>query len=201
MRPEQLKAKDLRAFAVVPIRALKDARITPSTFLVLAAFCSYADQMGRTFVSHLRIGQDIGITKSGVAYHVRKLRKAGYIVYCKPFYKNQKSTSNRIVFDPKVKHEETIRSRLSAKHQMELAEAETRMKKEHEQAIATPNALNGLDRSTLMEDFQCLTTDFFTSAIASGWIIHPDKLRRGSVMLANQASELLSEPYSDRSAV
>lgn len=201
MRPEQLKAKDLRAFAVVPIRALKDPRITPSTFLVLAAFCSYADQMGRTFVSQARIGQDIGIGRRAVSYHAVKLRKLGYLTFCKPFYRGQKSTSNRVVYDPQVKNEETIRSRLTAKHQIELSEAETMMKQEHSQAIGSRNTLNQLDRSTLMEDFQCLTTDFFTSAIASGWLIHPDKLRRGSVMLANQASELLSEPYSDRSAV
>ena len=29
MRPKQLRAKDLRAFAIVPIRAIKDPRITP----------------------------------------------------------------------------------------------------------------------------------------------------------------------------
>ena len=75
MRPKQLKAKDLRAFAVVPIRALKDPRVTPATFQVLAGFCSYADHMGRTFVSMARVGQDVGLGKTGVAYHVPSYAK------------------------------------------------------------------------------------------------------------------------------
>ena len=125
MRPQQLKTKDLRAFAVVPIRAIKDARMTPKNLRVLIAFCSYCDHMGRTFVSQERIGQDIGSSRSAVSNHVKKLRDFGYMVYAKPLWRGQRSTSNRIVYDPQVKLEETIRSRLSSKQQMELAEAET----------------------------------------------------------------------------
>ena len=110
MRPKQLRAKDLRAFAIVPIRAIKDPRITPKTLRVLIAFCIYCDSIGRTFVSNERIGQDIGSKRTAVGYHVRKLRDYGYMVYCKPFYKGQRSTSNRIVFDPHVKYEDTPRS-------------------------------------------------------------------------------------------
>jgi len=200
MRPKQLKAKDLRAFAIVPIRALKDPRITPSTFRVLAAFCSYADHMGRTFVSQARVGQDVGIGKTGVAYHVTKLRKAGYMVYAKPFYRSQRSTSNRIVYDPHVKMEETIRSRLTTKQQIQLGEAEAMMKQEHAQGITGLNRWNELDSLMYMEKFECLARDFFTAAIADGWVIKHEKLRRGAAMLANQAVELLSAPYSDEEA-
>ena len=83
MRPKQLRAKDLRAFAIVPIRAIKDPRITPKTLRVLIAFCSYCDSIGRTFVSNERIGQDIGSKRTAVGYHVRKLRDYGYMVYCR----------------------------------------------------------------------------------------------------------------------
>jgi len=200
MRPAQLKPKDLRAFAVVPIRALKDPRVTPATFQVLAGFCSYADHMGRTFVSMARVGQDVGLGKTGVAYHVTKLRKAGYMVYCKPFFRNQRSTSNRIVYDPQVKLEETIRSRLTPKQQIQLGEAEAMMKQEHAQSLSGLNTQIDLDLSKLVDEFQCLTTEFFTRAIADGWVIKPEKLRRGAAMLANQAVELLSEPHSDEEA-
>jgi hypothetical protein len=200
MRPKQLKAKDLRAFAIVPIRALKDPRITPATFRVLAAFCSYADHMGRTFVSQTRIGQDVGLSQSGVSWHVVRLRKFGYMTHCKPFYKDQKSTSNRIVYDPQVKLEETIRSRLTPKQQIQLGEAEAMLKQEGNIRLTGINTWSELDLLVYMEKFECLARDFFTAAIADGWVIKHEKLRRGAAMLANQAVELLSAPYSDEEA-
>ncbi len=195
MRPQQLKAKDLRAWAVVPIRAIKDPRITPATLRVLVAYCSYADAMGRTFVSQPRIGQDIGMGKSGVSYHAVKLRKLGYITYCKPFFRGQRSTSNRVVYEPSMKLEESIRARLTPKQQIQLGEAEAMMKEEHKQAKSGPNLLTGLDLSKLMADFQCLTADFFSRAKGAGWFIDPDQADRASRMLANQAVELLREPH------
>ena len=197
MRPKQLKAKDLRAFAVVPIRAIKDPRVTPATLRVLVAYCSYADAMGRTFVSQPRIGQDIGMGKTGVSYHAVKLRKLGYITYCKPFFRGQRSTSNRIVYDPSLKLEESIRARLTTRQQIQLGEAEERMKQEHTQAKSGPNMADDLDLSKLRADFQCLTTDFFSRAKGAGWWISPDMEERAAAMLANQASELLREPHSD----
>ena len=197
MRPKQLKAKDLRAWAVVPIRAIKDPRITPATLRVLVAYCSYADAMGRTFVSQPRIGQDIGMGKSGVSYHAVKLRKLGYITYCKPFFRGQRSTSNRVVYEPSMKLEESIRARLTPKQQIQLGEAEAMMKEEHRQAKSGPNLLTDLDLSKLMADFQCLTADFFSRAKGAGWFIDPDQADRASRMLANQAVELLREPHRD----
>lgn len=197
MRPQQLKAKDLRAWAIVPIRAIKDPRMTPATLRVLVAYCSYADAMGRTFVSQPRIGQDIGMGKTGVSYHAVKLRKLGYITYCKPFFRGQRSTSNRIVYDPSLKLEESIRARLTTKQQIQLGEAEERMKQEHTQAKSGPNMADDLDLSKLRADFQCLTTDFFSRAKGAGWWISPDIEDRAATMLANQAVELLREPHSD----
>jgi len=197
LRPQQLKAKDLRAWAIVPIRAIKDPRMTPATLRVLVAYCSYADAMGRTFVSQPRIGQDIGMGKTGVSYHAVKLRKLGYITYCKPFFRGQRSTSNRIVYDPSLKLEESIRARLTTRQQIQLGEAEERMKQEHTQAKSGPNMADDLDLSKLRADFQCLTADFFSRAKGAGWWISPDIEDRAAIMLANQAVELMREPHSD----
>ena len=195
MRPQQLKTKDLRAFAVVPIRAIKDARMTPKNLRVLIAFCSYCDHMGRTFVSQERIGQDIGSSRSAVSNHVKKLRDFGYMVYAKPLWRGQRSTSNRIVYDPQVKLEETIRSRLSSKQQMELAEAETMARMQEEINQSGTNTLAELELSNLRAEFQCLTADYFSRALAAGWRIKPDVVQSASIMLANQAVELLTEPH------
>ena len=74
------------------------------------------------------------------------------------------------------------------------------MKQEHAQGLSGLNTQIDLDLSKLVDEFQCLTTEFFTRAIADGWVIKPEKLRRGAAMLANQAVELLSEPHSDEEA-
>jgi len=200
LRPKQLKAKDLRAFTVVPIRALGDPRVTAATFRVLAAYCSYADRMGRTFVSQGRLAETLGVGASGISYHAVKLRKLGYLVYCKPFFRGQRSTSNRIVYEPSIKLEATIKSSLSAKHQIEIAEEERTIKQEHKQVIAGTNSDDDLRLSMLMDDFQCLTAEFFARAISQGWWIKHDNAARAGKMLANQAVDLLREPHNDEEA-
>ena len=119
------------------------------------------------------------------------------MVYCKPFYPGQRSTSNRIVYEPKIKLEETIKSSLSVKHQMEISEAESMLKDQIKQGMAGTNSGTDQRLSKLMVEFQSLTTDFFTAAIAKGWWISHDQAQRSAKMLANQAVELLREPHSN----
>ena len=71
-----------------------------------------------------RIGQDIGRQRQEYHTTAVKLRKLGYITYCKPFFKGQRVTANRIVYDPSLKLEESIRARLTTKQQIQLGEAE-----------------------------------------------------------------------------
>ena len=152
--------------------------------------------MGRTFVSLARIGQDIGLGKTGVSYHSVKLRKLGYLTYCKPFFKGQKSTANRIVYDPSLKLEESIRARLTPKQQIQLGEAEAMLKEQGKQSITGLNTSNDLDLSILKAEFQSLTADFFTAAMAKGYWVSNDQAQRAALMLSNQAVELLREPHS-----
>ena len=104
------------------------------------------------------------------------------------------------MFDPHVKLEETIRSRLSPKQQMQLAEAETMAKMEHKLNWRVTNSQSDKELSELREVFECLTRDFFTEALAKGWRIKPEAIDRAKIMLATQAVELLSEPHSDEEA-
>lgn len=188
------KPKDLRMFAVLPVRAIKDPRLTAKNLRVLAAFCSYADHMGRTFVSLQRVGEDVGLGRRGVHYHVTKLRKVGYMVYCKPFFRNQRSTSNRIVFDPLVKNEETIRSRLTVKQQMDLAELEATIKEQLKHDRSGLNTQVELDLSVLRERFVNLCNQFFTDAMQVGLHVTADDREKGARMLATQAVDLIRTP-------
>ena len=123
------------------------------------------------------------------------------MVYAKPFYKGQRSTSNRVVYDPQVKYEDTLRSRLTAKQQMELSEAETNAQLQDKIDQSGTNSDVELDLSSYRAEFQCLTAAFFSRALAAGWRIKPDVVQSASIMLANQALDLLTEPHSsDRDA-
>ena len=79
---------------------------------------------------------------------------------------------------------------------MELNEAETmaRMQEEINESGTNTDAELGL--SMLRAEFQCLTADYFTRALGAGWRIKPDIVQSASIMLANQAVELLTEPHS-----
>jgi len=191
MKPVELRAKDLRQFAILPIRAIKDPRIRGQTLRVLAAYCSYCDFMGRTFVSQLRIAQDVGMTRSGVSNHVRILRDLGYMVYANPLWRGQRSTSNRVVYDVNVKLEQTIRSRLSSKQQMQIAEAEHTAIEQHKLEKAGANSEDVRRLSMLYEDFQLLVKNFFISSIAQGyWVSYKDQ-GKAAISLSAQAVGLL----------
>jgi len=191
VKPEQLRAKDFRRIAILPIRAVKDPRMTGRTLQVLAAFCSYCDHLGRTFVSLQRVGEDVGMERTTVCHHVRKLYKLGYMVNANRFYKHQKSTSRRVIYDPSVKEESTLRSRLTAKEQMILGEAEAQLKESSLGVKMNTNTQAEQVRLELKERFEKLCVEFFTTAIAEGYNIKPEQQERAAMMLASQAVDLI----------
>lgn len=186
--PTIAKPKDLRLFAVIPIRALRDPRLKPQTFRVLAAFCSYADRTGRTWVSLERVGKDIGLSRNGVSNHVRRLKDYGYIKPAKRLHRQMRSACRRIVYQPKIS-EDTIRSRLSAKDQMELAEMEGNVKDIYF-ATGCKNTQADQEREALRERFVMLCERFFADARLEGWWIEPKQAEWAPHQLAEQAIDL-----------
>jgi biotin operon repressor len=122
---ETLRAKDLRKYAILPVRAVQDPEINRTAALaVLAVICSYTDELGRTFVSQARIASDLGISRQAANRQVKRLLDLGYLVYAKKQYKHQTTNTVKVIYDEQVKDEQTARSNLTAKEQMELAERE-----------------------------------------------------------------------------
>ena len=91
---------------------------------MLAVICSYTDELGRTFVSQARIAKDLGISRPAVNRQVKRLFDTGYLVYAKKQYKDQKTNTIKVIYDKTIKTESAARSNLTAREQMELAEAE-----------------------------------------------------------------------------
>lgn len=186
--PTIAKPKDLRLFAVIPIRALRDPRLKPQTFRVLAAFCSYADRTGRTWVSLERVGNDIGLSRTGVSNQVKRLREYGYLKPAKRPHRNLRSACRRIVYQPNIS-EDTIRSRLSARDQMELAEMEGQLK---DAFIATgcKNTQAEQERDALKAEFVMLCERFFADARLRGWWIEAKQAEWAPHQLAAQVIDL-----------
>ena len=90
----------------------------------MAAICSYVDETGVTYVSQARLAKDLGVSRPAINRQVRELHKLGYLVYAKKRYKDQKTTSIKVIYDAEVIDEVTSRALLTPKEQMDLAERE-----------------------------------------------------------------------------
>jgi biotin operon repressor len=190
MKPAVIKPKDLRNFSIVPIRAIKDPRVTASMLKVLVAFCSYADRTGRTFVSLERIGDDIGTSQSAVSKQVTKLKKCGYIVNAKPISRQIKTCTRRILYTNKS--EQAIRSSLSSAEVMELSIAEDELKNQALIDSNTPaNERPEHEVRVLKARFSVLCDRFFAESMADGWWISTDSQRQTTIQLSNQAVDML----------
>jgi biotin operon repressor len=190
MKPAVIKPKDLRNFSIVPIRAIKDPRVTATMLKVLVAFCSYADRTGRTFVSLERIGDDIGTSQSAVSKQVTKLKKCGYIVNAKPISRQIKTCTRRILYTNKS--EQAIRSSLSSAEVMELSIAEDELKNQALIDSNTPaNERPEHEVRVLKAKFSVLCDRFFAESMADGWWISTDSQRQTTIQLSNQAVDML----------
>ena len=190
MKPAVIKPKDLRNFSIVPIRAIKDPRVTASMLKVLVAFCSYADRTGRTFVSLERIGDDIGTSQSAVSKQVTKLKKCGYIINAKPISRQIKTCTRRILYTNKS--EQAIRSSLSSAEVMELSIAEDELKNQALIDSNTPaNERPEHEVRVLKARFSVLCDRFFAESVADGWWISTDSQRQTTIQLSNQAVDML----------
>jgi len=125
MKPPTIRSKDLRRYSILPIEAVRDPQINRTAALsVLAAICSYTDELGRTFVSQGRLASDLGISRQAVSRQVQKLLQLGYLVHARKQYKDQKTTTFKVKYGEQLMDEQEQRSNLSAKEQMDLAERE-----------------------------------------------------------------------------
>jgi hypothetical protein len=102
------KGEDKRRFAVVPLLALKDARLTPAAKAVLAMVCGYCNRAGVTHVSQKRIAQDMHTSQAAISRCMKSLKKCGYIEQLGTHYPMSRGATIRVVFDPSVSLQDAI---------------------------------------------------------------------------------------------
>lgn len=112
------KAHDARTFAIIPVQALTDGRISHLEFRILAGYCSYMDQNKITFVGQKRIAADIGVDQSTVSRCVRKMRRLGFMGKApRPARKYGGAQTHGIFLQPiksRVKRDEAIEAAMAA---------------------------------------------------------------------------------------
>jgi DNA-binding transcriptional ArsR family regulator len=99
---------DQRTYAVVPLRALRDKRLTSGDIRVLGIMASYANRAGLTWVGQKRMGQDLEVSQQAISKHVRRLTDMGYIEVLSEGFRGQKACTRRIIFDPNLTAQDAI---------------------------------------------------------------------------------------------
>ncbi len=104
--PKQARVKQKppsrRMFAVIPIRALEDRRLTDGAVRTLAKVCSWANRAGITWVTQQRIAEESGIRRQAVNKHVKQLKDHGYIEVIRKGFKGYTGDTIRVIYDPQI---------------------------------------------------------------------------------------------------
>lgn len=108
-KPPEIKIKtkqpDKRHFCVIPTRVLRH-NLTSGLYKTLIALASYCNKSGFSYVSLEKIGQDLGITKQTVSYHMKKLEKLNIVKTYPNYYPTVKGSTRRIIYDDSINDED-----------------------------------------------------------------------------------------------
>jgi len=124
---------DQRKVSVIPIRALRDKRLSDACVRVLAILCSYTNRAGLTWVSQNRLSKDMGVTQQAISKQIVKLKAAGYVEVVRKGFKGIANDTVRVIFDETVDTATAVAvtSRIEDTRTPSMKEAD--MKREQEQ--------------------------------------------------------------------
>jgi DNA-binding transcriptional ArsR family regulator len=130
---------DQRTYAVVPLRALRDKRLTSGDIRVLGIMASYANRAGLTWVGQRRMGEDLQVSQQAISKHVKRLTELGYLEMVSNAFRGEKAVTRRIIFDDTIKAVDAvaITSSIEDTRSPEMVKKDTR-------EAATPLADDGL---------------------------------------------------------
>lgn len=152
-RIKKAPLQDKRTYCVIPSRILGDKTIRPTQIKVLAAFASYANPAGVTWVGLKRVGQDLGISGQAVHKHLTILKHRGYIEEISKAYSREKAATRRIIYDSTISAEDAI----SINSSREDCRPPEQIRKE--EAMARKKKDSTLTEKTLYEDRKCSNSE------------------------------------------
>ena len=103
-KPGRLKELPLTRtkFAVVPLKALDDPKLSDGAARTLARICGYANRAGLAWVSQTRLARDIGMRREVINRHFQALKEHGYLQQITGGINGVKGATIRVVFDPTI---------------------------------------------------------------------------------------------------
>lgn len=156
------KPPDQRKFAVIPIRAIADRRLTGMEMRVLLAFCSYCNRGGLTWVGLQTIANHLGVGLNRAAVLTRSLIAKGYIRVLYKGYRGERAHTRQIIFNDELSIEDiTAISGESAPFMLELEQkraflTEETMKKKHKVIVQADNNLKMASNDEMLEKIDAL---------------------------------------------
>jgi hypothetical protein len=89
-------------FAIIPLRAITDDRLTDRQVRILGLIGSWCNRAGITWVTQQRLADEIGITRQAISAHSRNLAALGYLEKLGGYKRAVKGWTYRILHDPKI---------------------------------------------------------------------------------------------------
>jgi hypothetical protein len=90
---------DARRFAVIPLRAIHDKRLTRGDYVNLITLCSYCSNNGFTFVAYSTMAKLRGCSSQNIGRGMKKLERLGYFKIVRKGYTGLRGALKRVIFD------------------------------------------------------------------------------------------------------
>lgn len=124
---------DQRKVSILPLRALRDRRLSDACVRVLAILCSYTNRAGLTWVSQARLAKDMEVSQQAISKQMVKLKAAGYVEVVRKGFKGVANDTVRVIFDESIDTATAIAVTSSIEDTRTPAMKEADMKREQEQ--------------------------------------------------------------------
>lgn len=93
------KKPDARQFAVIPLRAIHDKKLTRGDLINLMALCSYCSPNGFTFVAYSTIAKLRGCSPQYIGKSLKKIQGLGYFEMVRSGYTGLRGALKRVIYD------------------------------------------------------------------------------------------------------
>ena len=99
---------DARRFAVIPLRAIHDKRLTRGDYVNLITLCSYCSNNGFTFVAYSTMAKLRGCSAQNIGRGMKKLERLGYFQIVRKGYTGLRGALKRVIFDESLSIKDVV---------------------------------------------------------------------------------------------
>lgn len=150
VRKEQ--SPDARTFAIIPIRAATDRKLTLSQLRVLMVICSYSNKAGFCWTGQRRMAKDLNMSQQAISQQFKKLKANGYVETVFQGFSGERADTIRVIFKEGLNMKEVVKvAGASAPFLAQKEVKKRRGRPPKNQATLSPNSQHN-DNSSLVVD-------------------------------------------------